>query len=68
MEDARVIIGRKTCDPLVPKLSLQKPAPGIERQREGHKILFICPKDFIALIRANLAAGVTIAFKRISQL
>jgi hypothetical protein len=47
---------------------LEKPAPGLERQRESHKILFVCPKDFIALIESNLAGGVAIAFKRTCRL
>ena len=68
MEGARVVIDHKICDLLIPKLSLQKPAPGLKRQRESHKILFICPKDFIALIEANLAGGVAIAFKHTCKL
>jgi hypothetical protein len=68
MEGERVVIDHKICDLLVSNLSLQKPAPGLKRQRENHKILFICPKDFIALIESNLAGGVSIAFKRTCQL
>jgi len=40
----------------------------LARQCESHEILFICPKDFIALIEANLAGGVAIAFNRTCQL
>jgi len=68
MEGVRIVIDQKICDLLVLNLSLQKPALGLERQRESHKILFICPKDFIVLIEANLAVGVAIAFKRNCQL
>lgn len=68
MEGARVVIDHKICDLLVSNLSLEKPAPGLERQRESHKILFVCPKEFIALIESNLAGAVAIAFKRTCQL
>ena len=35
----------------------------LARQCESNEILFICSKDFIALIEANLVGGVAIAFK-----
>lgn len=68
MEGARVVIDHKICDLLVSKFSLQKPAPRMGWQRVRNKILLICPKDFIFLIKANLADGVAIAFKRRCQL
>ena len=68
MEGARVVIDHKICDLRVSKFSLQKPAPRIDWERERSKTSFICPKDFIALIKANLAGGVAIAFKRTCQL
>jgi hypothetical protein len=68
MEGARVVIDHKICDLLVSNLWFEKPAPGLERQRESYKILFVCPKDFIALIESNLAGRVAIAFKRTCQL
>jgi hypothetical protein len=68
MERARVVVDHKICDLLVPNLSLQEPASGLKRQRKSHKILLVCPKDFIALIEYNLAGGVAIAFKRTCQL
>ena len=68
MEGARVVIDHKICNLFISKLSLQKPAPRMNRQRESDKISLICPKNFIALIKANLAGHVAITFKRTCQL